>query len=286
MLPLAVSGCLIASLWWCGCDEGYDGGAIVLRIRSEILQQDRDLLVRLPAGYDSTQSYPTVYVLDGSSLDIPVADAFARTVKDGRSAQVIVVGVPNMSAENRANHLTPPVLRTDVEDSASQAGQGDRFLSFMEHELIPFVEQRYRSTGTRAIAGNSRGGLLVVYSLVARPEMFQARFCFSAPLWRQDHRLSQFVRSKLDSTTIPPSFFYISAGEDETERIRDGFEDFRKILEQCAPPQLVWRARVTPDAEHQDNAERSVSDAVGAWLDHLDGDEMSSDTNHATSGGR
>jgi predicted alpha/beta superfamily hydrolase len=71
------------------------------------------------------------------------------------------------------------------------------FLEFMERELIPFIATQYGASETRLFAGNSRGGLLVMYSLLQKPDLFAGRFCFSTPLWREDNLLVQKVSAFL-----------------------------------------------------------------------------------------
>ena len=121
--------------------------------------------------------------------------------------EIIVVGLPS-SRENRARDYTPPYMRTDGEANAP-AGQADRFLRFVETEVMPHVDRRYRTTATRMLAGNSRGGLFVVYSLLERPELFSARFAFSPALWRDDERIVTELTRSLKGRGATPAFVYL-----------------------------------------------------------------------------
>ncbi len=62
-------------------------------------------------------------------------------------------------------------------------GGGDKFLAFLKNEAIPLIEKTYRTAPYRMLAGHSRGGLLVAYSLLAEPDLFHARFAHSPALW-------------------------------------------------------------------------------------------------------
>lgn len=73
---------------------------------------------------------------------------------------------------------TPRATRQDLDRSDSPFGRADRFLDFLRKELIPAVEGRYRASGLRILAGNSRGGLFVVYALTIDPRLF---FSLHAP---------------------------------------------------------------------------------------------------------
>jgi predicted alpha/beta superfamily hydrolase len=264
-LVLATSAVSIVAFDFLRDGGSEDEGVIHTIVRSEILGQDRDLLIHLPRHYDSTGSYPVVYVLDGSSQDGHVAVKFDVLSSAGIAPQAIVVGIPNMTAENRERQLVPPFMKTDVEKPDSPYGEGEKFLSFVKNELFPFINERYAASQTRLLMGHSRSGLLVTYSLLYRPEMFQARFCYSTPLWRQDNILvtktEEFLRAK-DSLR---SFFYMSVGEKETENIRGGFERMTQAFKRHAPAGFVWYADLTPGADHQDNAQISAAAGIARW---------------------
>ena len=72
-------------------------------------------------------------------------------------------------------------------------GTADRFLEFMETKLVPFMAARYGASDTRLFAGNSRGGLLVMYSLIQKPDLSAGRICFSTPFWRENNLLVERV---------------------------------------------------------------------------------------------
>ncbi|MGH2569445.1 MAG: alpha/beta hydrolase [Bacteroidota bacterium] len=238
-------------------------------IRSEMLQQDRAFAVHLPAQFDSTKQYPVLYVLDGLSQSQHLADKFDSLSAAGLVAQTIVVGIPNMTAENRQRQLIPPYMKIDHEKPESPTGEGDTFLSYMESELFPFIEKTYPASKVRLFAGNSRGGLLVMHSLLYNPEMFQARFCFSTPFWREDNlivtKVSEFLRS-LDSLQ---TFLYMSAGEQETDNIKNGLAAMASTLKAQGPNKLGWYAEYTPNANHQTNAQQSAASGIMKWGEYI-----------------
>jgi len=104
-------------------------GVIYASLYSSILREDRDVIIRLPRVYDSTKRYPVMYVLDGSSLDIPIADNLVTLSAANYAPEVIVVGIPNMNGENRELNLTPPFMRRDNENEKSALGEADNFLA-------------------------------------------------------------------------------------------------------------------------------------------------------------
>src|SRR6185436_1720958 len=100
--------------------------------------------------------------------------------------------------------------------------------------------EKYGASGLRCFAGNSRGGLLVMYSLIYKPDLFTGRFCFSTPLWRQNNLLVSKTSEFLVSKKGMNSFLYASAGANETENIKNGLDTLAQVLKQKAPAGLVW----------------------------------------------
>lgn len=235
------------------------------RFQSRVLGQERELIIHLPSAYDPTKRYPVLYVLDGSSQDQPLADKLDSLFGQGLVPQMIVVGIPNMSGNNRTFQLVPPFMRTDPANPDSPKGTADRFLEFMETELIPFIASRYHASDTRLFAGNSRGGLLVIYSLIRTPELFAGRICFSTPLWRENNLLVERVSAFLAERSAMRSFLYLSAGENETENIQNGVEAMAAVLRIRAPSGFVWHVERTPGVDHQLNAAVSGWSALTKW---------------------
>lgn len=238
---------------------------VLTKYQSKILGQERELIVHLPRGYDRKQQYPVLYVLDGSSQDQPLADTLDRLSAEGLVPPTIVVGIPNMSGANRTFQLVPPFMRTDPANPDSPNGTGDQFLEFMEKELVPFIATQHGATDTRVFAGNSRGGLLVMYSLIAKPDLFAGRICFSTPLWRESNLLVERASAFLSVRPSMKSFLYVSAGENETEDIKNGNDAMARVLKTKAPAGLVWHVERTPEVDHTLNAPRSGVSALTKW---------------------
>src|SRR6185369_4449050 len=126
------------------------------------------------------------------------------------------------------------------EMGTGEMGQGDRFLDFLEQELIPHIEKNYRTTQERILAGHSRGGLLVLQSLLGKPDLFQGRFLFSAPLMRDKQRLIVDTRKFFKDNPEKKSFLYCNWGESENEGMNRSYDAMRVLLTSEAPKGLRW----------------------------------------------
>ena len=108
-----------------------------------------------------------------------------------------------------------------------------------------------------------------MYSLTYKPELFNARFCYSTPFWRQENILVSKVDSFLNSIDTLNTFMYLSAGENETENIKNGLSKMTKTLREKAPIGLVFYSDFTPNAIHQNNAMISVSAGIARWSEYI-----------------
>ncbi len=232
---------------------------------SKVLDEDRRLLIHLPDGYarEPARRYPVLYVLDGGRQDLHT-DAAARVMaRIGVMPEIIVVGLRN-GRDTRWRDYTPPYPpeEADAKDARLRLRQADRFLQFMESEVIPYVEGKYRGQAPRMIAGHSLGGLFVLYSLVARPSLFQARFAYSPSVWISENRLRTELEKSLGAG--PAGFLYLSLGERETT-MRTSYDRLTDLLQRFASPTLRWRSDITRGAEHWNNDALSTPVALQAY---------------------
>lgn len=250
-------------------DPTYPDSVFQTKLHSKILFEERDIIIHLPINYDRNKEYPVMYVLDGSSQDRHIANKFSVLSATGYVPETIIVGLPNVGGEGRQRDYTPPYMRMDIDEEDSSMGEGDKFLTFMEMELFPFMERNYSVSNTRSLAGNSRGGLLIMYSLLHKPDLFQGRFCFSPALWRDKNRIVQKASEFLNKNDSLNSFFYMSMGDEENDKMKNGFNEMTKVLNKSANKDLIWYSEYTKNAVHQNNAEISASTAIRKWTDYL-----------------
>ena len=131
-------------------------------VQSKILNENRQLIVSLPKDYDtSNNTYPVLYVLDGNKTGL--LDAITATRKLG--AEMIIVAIPNTDRDRDMMPLSTPTYQVDNPGA-------EQFLSFIEKELIPHIENGYRSNGHRTIRGRSLSGLFIMYAFLEKPKLF------------------------------------------------------------------------------------------------------------------
>ena len=140
-------------------------------IKSNILHETRKILIHLPDGYDtSKQSYTVLYRLDGSSNSLFGTVAVANRMTDIQ--KIIIVAIENV---NRDRDMVP--VKSNY---YSGTIGGENFLSFIETELIPVIESKYRTNQKRILYGQSLSGLFTLYALLSKPKLFDGYIGCSA----------------------------------------------------------------------------------------------------------
>jgi predicted alpha/beta superfamily hydrolase len=142
---------------------------------SKSLDENRKILVRLPLDYDkSKDAYPVLYRLDG---DI---DIFIETIgvvtrlssSEERMSDMIVVLIENT---NRDRDMWP--VETKFYNSEPGAFN---FHSFIKTELIPYIDNKYRTTNDRVLCGQSLSSVFTIYSFLKEPSLFTSYIACSA----------------------------------------------------------------------------------------------------------
>jgi predicted alpha/beta superfamily hydrolase len=239
---------------------GERGGAeapyAIERLHSTILGEERAALIRLPRDYarDTSARYPVLFKLDGGNGLERYAAAVDTLSDAGAIPALILVAIPNARGQ-RNRDMTPARLHQEFEVSGKMAtgemGQGDRFLDFLEQELIPHIERRYRTAAPRILAGHSRSALLVLESLLSKPTLFDARLIFSAPLLRDEQRMIADTRAFLTTHPEHRSFIYLNWGESENGGMGQSHDAMCELLRESAPKGLRWTIARASGADHQ-----------------------------------
>lgn len=197
-------------------------------IKSTVNKKDYLVNVILPKNYSSTDAvkYPVLYVLDGRysttsfySINETFSLASAKEIKD-----IIFVTIDaNVKSEsewltNRYTDLTPsssPASDTAIAGffklPVSPSGGAPAFLATIEKDIIPFIEQKYK-TAERGIFGHSLGGLFAAYCLLTKPKLFQKYSMNSPSVWWNNNEMIALADSIAKNHPTLKASIFISAG--------------------------------------------------------------------------
>jgi uncharacterized protein len=226
-------------------------GVTTLRMKSEVLGEERTILVRTPAGYETNNvRYPVLYLTDGDGHIAHTSATIEFLARNGRISELIVVGITNT---DRTRDLSPTQVKTPAPGGNGlqfpTSGGGDKFLKFIETELIPDIEKRYRVQPYRILAGHSLGGLFAIHALLARPELFNAYIAVSPALqWDNQvevKRAEDFFKAQKELKGT----LYISLGH-EPGPIDDAYHQFKQVLTRNPIKGFEWEEQQMEDEDH------------------------------------
>ena len=208
-------------------------------INSQILGEQRTILVRLPPNYGrGDEKFPVVYMLDAHPpQNAMMAGIIEQQVWGGMMPEMILVGIQNT---NRTRDLTPT--------KTERGGGGDKFLQFIETEVMPLVEKNYRTQPFRIFAGHSLGGLTVVYSFLTRPEMFNAYIAASPSLiWDNNFVIGRAEEIFKQKKEYKKTMFLALGNEPELQK---GFNSFKDLLARAKLKDFEYEFRQLNEENH------------------------------------
>jgi predicted alpha/beta superfamily hydrolase len=176
-------------------------------IHSEILNEERELIIYLPEDYHTSKDrYPVLYLLDGRTHFHHGTGAVNFLSTYGIIPEMIVVAIVNV---DRNRDFSPVHV-----ESMPTTGGAEAFLRFLSEELIPNLDVDYRTSGFNVLMGHSFGGTFAVYSLLTKPELFDAYIAVSPYLQYADDYLVKESLTGLKPYQESKKFFYMTVGDE------------------------------------------------------------------------
>ncbi|HEU4596875.1 MAG TPA: alpha/beta hydrolase-fold protein [Pyrinomonadaceae bacterium] len=227
----------------------YDAPARIT-VKSAVLGEDRAILVRVPPGYERDgQRYPVLYMTDGDAHLLHTSGTVSFLARNNRMPEMIVVGIPNTDRQRDLSPTHVAQLPGNPNIRFPTSGGGDKFLKFIETELIPHVEKQYRTQPFRVLAGHSLGGLFAVHAMLSRPELFNAYISVSPALQWDNflliERAKEFFKNRKDYNRT----LLVSLGNEPGD-IGDAFKLFKDVLQKQQTSGFSWEAVEMADEDH------------------------------------
>lgn len=214
-------------------------------IHSSILEETREVIVRLPPRYDSSQKYPVVYVLDGEWGFEFVASYLDYMSDNEIYPDLIVTAVRNV---NRNRDYVP---RAD--SNHPHTGGADYFLTFVEEEWVKFIENKFPTDDRRILLGHSFGGVFTLHTFLTKPGLFDANIALSASAWVGNRILFEEATALFSRPTVPETFVYMAVGEGDGGPTLPSSKDLADLFREQAPETVDWTFSITPQTDHFKN---------------------------------
>jgi uncharacterized protein len=165
---------------------------------SKILGEQRKVWVHIPnsnGGNENTGKgrYPVIYLLDGDANFNNIVSTTEFMSSAGLCPPMIVVGVLHPA------RITDLTFGTDKE-TPGVVGRGEKFMLYVEKELMPYIESNYPTASYKIFIGHSVGGLTVVNTLIHHPHLFNAYVSLDGALWWNNQQIVKEAKIALANT--------------------------------------------------------------------------------------
>ncbi len=200
------------------------------KIQSMELSETRTLNIYLPEGYslDSSTKYAVIYLLDGSAnedfIHIVGIVQFLNMIES--LPKSIVVGIANI--DRKRDFTFPTTIERDKKDYPT-TGSSSKFMAFIEKELQPFIQKKYKTNTSKTIIGQSLGGLFASEVLIKKPYLFDNYMIVSPSLWWDNESLLAIAPGLLAKQPDKKTKVYISVGK-EGKQMEDDSRRLAEIL--------------------------------------------------------
>lgn len=211
-------------------------------VKSEFLGGERIVTVRLPAEYEAEpeRHFPVVYLLDGGPEQdfIHIAGIAQSREMNYSFEPFILVGIQSV---NRRHELSPPVADPEPYEEVLGATPGGsaNYRRFLRDELMPAIDEQYRTNQHNAIIGESLAALFVIETLLEEPTLFLDYIAISPSLWWEKMRYSREAPDYFERYDANHRRLYLTSAN-EGDWHREGTERFVAALRDHAPESLKW----------------------------------------------
>lgn len=205
-------------------------------IDSKILNEPREIWIHLPQNFSTNKQYLVVYLLDAEAHFYSVVGLINHlSYSNGNTIcpEMIVVGITNT---NRTRDLTP--FKGDSNDiylppqMLAESGGGENFISFIEKELIPYIESNYPVAPYRMLIGHSFGGLTVLSTFLHHTKLFNSYIAIDPSVsWSSSRLLKEFKNSSAEKSYDNITLFIGIANIDKGKNLNETLLDTTYLSE-------------------------------------------------------
>ncbi|MCE7990484.1 MAG: alpha/beta hydrolase [Roseivirga sp.] len=216
-------------------------------LHSTAVNDDFEIMVGLPFGYaQSNTRYKVLYVLDANVTFGMVNDIQTLMSFEPEHPALIVVGIGYKDFGNWIQKRSRDYMPSTA-GKAPGSGGTDKFLSFLENQLIPEVDKKFKTNGSNLIYGHSTAGLFGLYSLFTRPALFEG-YIITSPSVDEDNGFSHNL-FKSPSGSTEPARVFISYGNREKASFQSAYKSFLEVFKAWKGEKMTLQSQEL-DASH------------------------------------
>ncbi|WP_148781108.1 alpha/beta hydrolase [Aquimarina intermedia] len=220
--------------------------------RSIKLDQNRDLKIQLPRNYDTNEKkiYPLIIVLDGDYLFEPMAGNVDYFSYWEDMPESIVVGI--VQDKTRMEDC-----RYD-EAEFLPVNKGAQFFEFIGQELLPYLNQTYRTAELKIIVGHDYTSNFINYFLFKENPIFQAYINLSPELAPpMADRISNIL-----TTSSQELWYYLATATNDADNIKKNLIALDENLSVIENPEVNYSFDNFNESSHYTLVGRAIPRAL------------------------
>lgn len=223
------------------------------------LGESREITIGLPAAYEEnpTKKYPILILLDGDYLFEPFFGALNFGAYWQDLPETIIIGISQNINEERIedSHYD------DFEGVPSE--KGARFFEFIDIELLPYIEKKYRLASFRIIAGHDLTAGYLNFFLYKENPIFNAYISLSPELAPEMETRIPEKLAKLKQ----PIFYYQSSGEGDLKDVKEAIKTLDANIKMTTNPLINYKYNHFMGASHYSSVLYSIPNALYQFFD-------------------
>lgn len=174
---------------------------------SEVLNEQREIWVHLPEDMDDSKKYPVIFLLDAPA-QFYATTGLLKLLTKWNVPKSILVGIKNT---DRTRDQTPTNVAFQRGHESPTSGGAANFVSFIETELKPYLNDKYPTEDMNTIIGHSTGGLFVIYAYVHHPAIFDNYLAIDPSLWWDKEKLVTESKGLINQGKHQDKSLYVAA---------------------------------------------------------------------------
>ncbi|WP_198683562.1 alpha/beta hydrolase-fold protein [Peristeroidobacter agariperforans] len=234
-----------------------------------MLKEGRTVHIYLPESYPQSRGYrryPVLYVRDGGKFFHSFTGAVQHLTSDATPhvPEIIVVAIvetDRVRDSSSTRSLQGFTGKTD--EGFKSSGGGENFRQFLQHELVPYIDNEFSTSSYRIYCGYSFTGLSVIDEFLDVDTIF----LMIDPSWWWD----DYVMERRAAVALPGrkfnrvQLFMAATGESYPEKYfikaRD-ISSLAEVLQRTNPAGLEWKLKRYADESHHSMALRALHDGL------------------------
>ncbi len=242
----------LLSLFICTIVSGLGAQVKYENFQSSKLGEERQIKIQLPRSYSLNEEkvYPVFFVLDGDYLFEAVAGNVDYYSYWEDMPECIVVGV------NQLDKRYDDCLYS--EQNSLPVETGAAFFEFLGMELLPYIENNYRTANFRVAVGHGETANYINYYLLKSRPLFQGYIAVSPEL---APNMLEYIPESL-SKTQSKLFYYLANSGYDNKSIKQMTEALNDEIGAIENESLTYTFQSFEDSSHYSAPAHAIPNAL------------------------